>query len=87
MRVVLDFLFEIIWLLKILIIYLHHKQTINNSQYEEIYSKNIHWKWRRDNKEDYQLLTIGLTFINTINLVEWEIFSTFAAEKESNSLF
>ena len=41
-KVVLDFLFEIIWLLKILIIYLHHKQTINNSHYEEIYIKNIH---------------------------------------------
>ena len=41
-KVVWDFLLEIIWLLKILIIYLHHKQTINNSHYEEIYIKNIH---------------------------------------------
>lgn len=42
-KVVLDFFIRNkIWLFKILIIYLHHKQTINYSQYEEIYIKNIH---------------------------------------------
>lgn len=42
-KVVWDFFIRNkIWLFKILIIYLHHKQTINYSQYEEIYIKNIH---------------------------------------------